>query len=166
LVSVLFLVVFDPWYLRYVLFFPALFAVVSAKLLGEIPEAVPIAWTALLLQFAGTCVPGHFPGGGLSDMAGQSWRERTLYLHRDFRNIEALGFLEHPWDEVKVYPLYRPDFSRRILPIRARTPAELVEVLRREGIRHLYCQKGHELLTRCLEEDRLTRLGGGLYALK
>lgn len=166
ILSVLLLVVFDPWFLRYVLFFPALFAVASAKLAGEIQEVSIIAWAALLFEFASTCIPGAFPFGGVSDLAAQPWRERTLYPHPELRNIDALGFLEHPGDEVKVYPLYAPDFSRRIVPLRAASPDQLLDLLHREGLRYLYCPKDHELLRDPLTLDRIRRLGGGLFSVQ
>jgi hypothetical protein len=166
LLSVLLLVVFDPWFLRYVLFFPALFAIASAKIVGELPEVSLIAWAALLFEFAGTCVPGAFPFGAVGDLAAQPWRQRTLYPHPDLREIDALGFLEHPADEVKIYPLYRPDFSRRIVPLRAASPDRLLDALRREGLQYLYCPKDHELVRDCLARNWIQKLGGGLYAVK
>jgi hypothetical protein len=166
LLCVLLLVVSDPWYLRYVLFFPALFAVASAKLIGEIPETALIAWAALLLEFAGSCVPGRFPVGGLGDLAAQSWRQRTFYAHPDLQAVEAMGFLEGPGDEVKIYPLYRPDYSRRIVPLRAGSSEELLNLLRREGLSYLYCPSDRELSKQCLDQNRIRRLGGGLYAVK
>ncbi|HVR86749.1 MAG TPA: hypothetical protein VMU54_20670 [Planctomycetota bacterium] len=166
LLSVLLLVVFDPWFLRYVLFFPALFAIASAKLAGDLPEASMIVWAALLFEFAGTCIPGRFPFGAVTELAAQPWRQRTLYPQPQLRDIAVLGFLEHPGDEVKIYPLYGPDFSRRIVLLRAASPDQLLDVLRREGLKYLYCPKDHELLQDCLARNRISRLGGGLFAVK
>ncbi|HLY11737.1 MAG TPA: hypothetical protein VKW04_20720, partial [Planctomycetota bacterium] len=137
-----------------------------AKLAGEIPETSRIAWAALFIDFAGTFVPGRFPFGAVGDLASQPWRERSFYSHADLRGVQAMGFLEHPGDEVKIYPLYRPDFSRRIVPVRPGSADELLEILRREGLQYLYSPKEHEFVRDCVARNQLRRMGGGLFAVR
>jgi hypothetical protein len=166
LLAVFSLVVPDPWNMRYVLFFPGLFALASAKIAETSRPVAVLAGAALVLQFAGTMIPGKFPVGGVSDLASQSWRDRAFYHPPDLDAANEVGFLENPADEVKHYPLYRPDFSRRIVFIRPNSADELIETLRRERLPLLYCPAYHRLTQQCLEEGRLVRAGPGLLRLR
>src|SRR6185503_13400161 len=110
LVCVCALVVPDPWNMRYVLFFPSLFALAAGKLVETLRPVATIAWAALAVQFLSTMIPGKFPVNGVSDLAAQSWRDRGFYKYPILDGVEEVGFLENWDDEVKCYSLYRPDF--------------------------------------------------------
>jgi hypothetical protein len=165
LVCVLSLVVPDPWNMRYVLFFPGLFALSAAKIAESMRPVATLAWTALALQFLGTMIPGKFPVCGVTDLASQSWRDRGFYRYPILDGVEEIGFLENRADEVKCYSLYRPDFSRRVVLLRPETAEDLLETLRRERLSMLYCPTLHRITQQCVEEGRLKKIGAGLFRL-
>lgn len=166
LLVILALVVPDPWYMRYVLFFPGLFAVATAKAAESVRAAALVAWLALGVQLVGTMIPGRFPIGGVTDLVSMSWRDRTFYRHPQLENVDAVGFIELPADEVKVYPFYRPDFSRRVVYLRPRSPEELMDLLRREHLSRLVCLKPHPMVQPWIDSGRLVSLNSGIYAVK
>jgi hypothetical protein len=157
LLSVFLLVVSDPWYMRYVLFFPGLFALAAAKAAESVPAIKMVALGALVVEFVATMVPGAFPVGAVTDLASMPWRQRTLYPCPTLDGLEAVGFLEEPDAEVKIYPVYRPDFSRRVVPLRATSAAGLREAMRRERLEFLFCPQGHPLLAQALSQGILGR---------
>jgi hypothetical protein len=166
LLTVLALVVPDPWYLRYVLFFPGLFAVATAKAAESARAVALVAWIALGVQLVGTMIPGRFPIGGMTDLASMSWRERTFYRHPKLEGVDAVGFIEQPADETKVYPLYRPDFSRRVVYLRPTSPENLLEILRRENLSTLVSLKPHPLVQPLIDSGRLVSLNSGYYRVR
>jgi hypothetical protein len=166
LLSVLSLVVPDPWYMRYVLFFPGLLAVAAAKVAESSRGVVLVAWTALAVQLVGTMIPGKFPLGAVTDLATLSWRDRAFYQRPELDRVDAVGFLESPGDEVKLYPLYRPDFSRRVVLLRAGSPDELIQVLRREKLSTLVSLKPHPLVGPCLGDGRLAIRYPGILTVR
>lgn len=163
LLSVFALVVSDPWYMRYVLFFPGLFALAVAKAAETSRAVLLVAWAALGVQFVATMIPGKFPIGALTDLASMSWKERAFYGRADLEPLEAIGFLERPHDEVKMYVLYRPDFSRRVVNLRPVTADDLLNLLRHENLRYLFSPKLHPLAQECLDSGRLVKVGAGLF---
>ncbi len=166
LLSVFVLVVSDPWFMRYVLFFPGLFALAAAKAAETRPSLSIVVLAALVVEFVATMVPGAFPVGGVTTLESMSWRERTLYPHRGMDAVDAVGFLEEPDAEVKIYPVYRPDFSRRVLHLRPASLEGLVEAMRREGLAFLFCPGGHPLAAEGLRRGLLAKTPtAGLYAL-
>ena len=66
------------------------------------------------------------------------------------------------------YLLYGPDFSRRVVHLRSRTPEDLVRDLRQAGLRLLYASpwlpEQKEILRECLERGLLVRKGYRFYA--
>ena len=166
LVTVLALVVPDPWNMRYVLFFPGIFALAAAKVAESMRPVAIVAWAAIGVQFLGTMIPGKFPIFGVTDLVSQSWRERGFYQPPILSGIDEIGFLENRADEVKCYPLYRPDFSRRVVLLRPSSAEGLIEDLRRERLSLLYCPTFHRMTEQCVQEGRLTRVGGGLFRVR
>lgn len=166
LLVVLSLVVPDPWYMRYVLFFPGLFAVAIAKAAQSARAFALVAWIALGAQLVGTMIPGRFPIGGMTDLASMSWRERTFYPHPQLDRVDAVGFIELPADEVKCYPLYRPDFSRRVVFLRPTSPENLLEILRRENLSMLFSPKTHPLVQPLIDSGRLVNLHAGYFGVR
>ncbi len=167
LLSVFVLVVSDPWFMRYALFLPGLFALAAAKAAETRPSLSILAHAALLFGFLATIVPGAFPVDGVSTLASMPWRERTLYPHPGLAKVEAVGFLEAPDSEEKIYPVYRPDFSRRVFHLRPTSVDGLGEAMRREGLAFLFCPGGHSLASEGLRRGLLaTTLTAGLYALR
>ncbi|HVE38771.1 MAG TPA: hypothetical protein VNM14_02715 [Planctomycetota bacterium] len=163
LVCVCSLIVPDPWNMRYVLFFPSLFALAAAKVAESLRPVATLAWAAIGIQFLSTMIPGKFPVCGVSDLASQSWRERGFYKYPILDGVEEIGFLENQDDEVKCYSLYRPDFSRRVVLLRADSADGLMDALRREKLTRLYCPSAHRLTQQCMDEGRLKRIGAGLF---
>ena len=166
LLVVLSLVVPDPWYMRYVLFFPGLFAVATAKAAESTRAVVLVAWIALGVQMVGTMIPGRFPIGGMTDLVSMSWRERTFYRHPSLDGVEAVGFIESEADEVKCYPLYRPDFSRRVVYLRPTSPDDLIDLLRREQLTTLVSLKPHPMVQPSIDRGRLVSLHPGIYGVR
>ncbi|HLF93349.1 MAG TPA: hypothetical protein VJB14_07800 [Planctomycetota bacterium] len=124
LLSVFALVQLDLWFMRFVLFFPAILALSIARLGGSWKGVVPLCVAGLLLQFAGTFV---------------SWEWRARLVVRPPPELaprepvacfgDNLGFS---------YQLYGRDYSRPVLFIRADSAAELVDRVRRSGARILF----------------------------
>ena len=167
LLSVFALVVSDPWFMRYVLFFPGLFALAAAKIAETRPVFAIVAAAALAFEFVATMVPGAFPVEGATTLASMPWRERTLYPHVGMEKIDSVGFLEKEDSEAKIYPVYRPDFSRRVVPLRPDSVEGLGAAMRREGLRYLFCPKGHPFAAEGVRGGLLkTTPVAGLYALR
>jgi hypothetical protein len=166
LACVLALVVPDPWNMRYVLFFPGIFVLAAAKMAQTMRPVALLAWTAAAFGFLATMVPGKFPVFGVSDLVSQSWHERGFYRYPILDGIDEIGFLENRADEVKCYSLYRPDFSRRVVLLRADTPEDLMDALRREKLRTLYSPTVHRLTQDCVEKGLLVKVGAGLFRVR
>ena len=77
--------------------------------------------------------------------------------------MDAVGFIELPADETKVYPLYRPDYSRRVVCLRPTSPENLLEILRRENLSIVVSLKEHPLVRPLIDGGRLESLHSGYY---
>lgn len=162
LVSVLLLVQSDPWYLRFTLFFPALLAVAVARLVEACPRAGLVASAALLAQFLGTFVPGEMPVGGVRTLAEQGWRVRSLDASPPVETPgDAVGC--YGGDALRAYPLYRPDFSRRVVYLRAGSADELMAAMDRENVRVLLANRLDPAITEAIHRGRLRRTVGSYY---
>lgn len=165
LASVLLLVRSDPWFMRFVLFFPALPAIAAARLAAQIRPARLILGLCLVLQLAGTMVPGEFPLGRVGAFARQGWRERQYDTPVAVMPADkALGCLAPGGS--KSYLLYRPDFSRRVVTLRPGNADELVAAMKREGLRIVYATYRPGVLAEALERKLLQPGVGAFYELK
>ncbi len=164
LLSVFLLVQSDPWFMRFVLFFPTLLAMAAARLAAEFRPLRIIFGVCLLLQFVGTMVPGEFPVGELGSLVRQGWRERRFERAAERAREEVVGCLA-PGGR-KSYALYGPAFDTRVVTLRPADADELIAALRREGIRVLNASYRSEPLRECLERRLLCPSVGAFYELK
>ncbi len=162
LVCVLLLVQSDPWYLRFTLFFPALLAVAVARLLEGCPRTALVTMAALLAQFLGTFVPGEMPVGGVRTLAEMGWRVRSLDSSPP---VETPGDVVgcYGGDAIRAYPLYRADFSRRVVYLRAGSADELMAAMERENVRVLLANRVDAAITEAVSRGRLRRTVGSFY---
>src|SRR5262249_35239376 len=104
----------DPWFMRFVLFFPALPAIAAARM-----AAVhrPVRWMASVcaaLCFLSTMVPSEMPVGALGDLVRQPWRSRVAVPLGGLPGRgQAVAAVQA--SRANFYLLYGPDFSRRIV---------------------------------------------------
>jgi hypothetical protein len=168
LASVLLLVQHDDWFARFVLFFPVVLVLAVAKVAAERRAVLLVAVPALALQVASTMVPEELPWPRVQVLAGQPWRQRSTagIYDTETEGAALIGYYGEGYNDS--YLLYRPDFSRRIVYLRARTSAELADEIRKSGVAVVYSVPGtperREVLDRALRSGFLTRLRGRFYA--
>jgi hypothetical protein len=130
------LVELDLWSTRFVLSFTALPALALARLCERYRFVAGLGVLALGLQILGTMIPGNLPPDEFSAMRRLPWSERSAGAASVDGGRGPVGFL---CDEFGgSYPLYRPDFSRRVVYLRETTADELLARLDREGLQVLY----------------------------
>lgn len=141
LVSVLVLVNHDRWYLRFVLFFPALLAIAAARLTTTVRESLLVLVPCLAFQFLATFVPWDLPARSVREMAAMDWHGRSAAKGAGAWSEEAtVAFygLEPYHNRGESYYLFHPDFSRRIVYLRSKTVDGLLDEMRRGGADVLY----------------------------
>ena len=142
LLSVLLLVIFDDWYIRFTFFFPALLVLAVARLASEHRGVLVVAVPALLLQFASTMVAEELPLAKVKVLAEQPWRARStagIYdAHID--GVDAIGYYADNYNDS--YLMYRPDFSRRVAFVRATTAQGFMDEMKQAGVTTLYAAPG------------------------
>jgi hypothetical protein len=159
LASCLFLIIHDPWCLKYVFFFPALAALALPQLARESRVIGVVVAAALAFSVVVTCLPYDLPFPAFRDLCRQGWRERTSLKEPDAakseESVACLGRMG------RTYLLYRPDFSRRVTYPRIEQAERLTEEA--AGARVAYFKPSganeHELLAECLRQRRLEPLG-------
>jgi hypothetical protein len=170
LATVLMLVSHDGWYPRFALFFPAILCVGAARLASI---SRPIAWLVFVgafLQFGSTLTSRDLVPSKTMALLRQSWRERSvgpLYYTRELPAGEAVAV----YSTVRsiTYILYSPDFSRRVVYLRVSNAEEMMERMKREGIRYVYvdvssAHRKQQILD-LVQESRLRSLNERLYVL-
>ena len=139
--AVLSLVLYDPWSMRFVLFFPALPALAAARIADASRWARFAFMLALLAQVTLTCLPAELPLPALQALARRPWLHRSADVLYDMEcPVETVGYLGG--NRGPVYLLYGPAFTRRVVYLRARTTDDLAELLSRSGVRLVYAQPG------------------------
>jgi hypothetical protein len=141
LLSVLILVNHDDWFLRFVLFFPAILCIATARLAERHRPVLAIAGLALAYQFIATCVPNEFSLQQVIDSAGQNWRERSARTKfgADHQEASILYYISEPvHNRGESYLLYGPDYSHRVVYFRGTTSQSLIGIMDTEGVRVLY----------------------------
>src|SRR5262249_54439380 len=131
--SVFIFVRYDPWSLRFVAFFPALLSIAAAWGAARARTLGVLVSVALVLQFVSTTFPREVPFPLFRELVNQPWRTRSM---------SAIFGIDAPSEKVgyvadrrhDVYLLYRPDFSRRVVYVRAATVAELRDRMDREHL--------------------------------
>jgi len=149
----------DPWFLRFVLFAPALPAIAAARMAAAQRGVRWVAWACAGLCFLGTMISSEMPVGALSDLTRQSWRTRVAFplaglpdLGRPVASVEG--------SRANFYLLYGPDFSRRVAFIRVGTAGELLERLRQESIRDLYSTRKAQGIQEAMQQGWVRRTIG------
>ncbi len=174
LVSVLALVQHDPWFMRFVLFFPALLSIGVVKFLEARRPAIPVAAVALAFQFLATFVSEDLRWKDARALAGLSWRERSAAVLKGSTippaDSVAYFIAERQINRGESYVLYGPDFSRRVVYLRGTTAAEIRSELEREKPRLLYRCEGTPvetpLLQECLKRGFLKESGARYYEVR
>jgi len=167
LASVLTLAENDIWFLRFVLFFPAILAVAAAALAEEVrPLRLPLVLVTLL-TLVGTFFTEDMPREAFLRSARLDWRRRSFG--------PDVGVPDVPYSRVgcygdvssMAYLLYGPDFSRDVVYLRPKSSEELIESMERRNLPALYAMTMYDrngwggLLARCVASGRLRRLGPG-----
>jgi len=148
---VFFLVVPDPWAMRFILFFPILPALALAPWTFEFRLIPSVLSAVLILEGVSATVPDEYHPDTLKRMVRQSWRERTtLPSAPSVPAGETVGFV--PGSSGPLYLLYGPDFNRRVVLMWESTLAEFEETLRRRSIRVFYVGDPGPGMRRMLEE--------------
>ncbi|RPH49655.1 MAG: hypothetical protein EHM91_02885 [Planctomycetota bacterium] len=170
-VSVLALVHPDPWFMRFVLFFPALLSIAVVKFLETRRPAVGVVAAALVFQFLATFVAEDLRWKDVKALAALPWRERSALVLEDstLPPAESVAYfiVEPQLNRGESFLLYGPDFSRRVVYLRGKTASEIRAELEREKPRHLYRCQGTPLeaplFQECLRQGFLKESGGRYY---
>ncbi len=159
----------DPWSMRFVLFFPALLSVVTARLVQSSRAMAAVAGIALVLQFFGTILPADISIDLFYKLGRQPWRQRSMAPVFGVRqDLDAVGYFGDY--RTVAYLLYGPDFSCRVAYLRPASPEGLIEDMRRADVRLLYAGVGaarnYRLIQECQKRGLLERVGESYYRLK
>jgi len=174
LASVLCLVNYDPWNLRFVLFFPAILAVATAWMIRRIRSLSPILGAALALQFLSTFLPGSLAPEIFKELARMSWRERSISPLLGIRTEEEnVGYYHAGPTPCRgpSYLLYRPDFSGRVLYLRSATLKDLLGDIGRADVAAVFDASGLEcrkenLVVEAEERGHLEKGEGALFRVR
>jgi hypothetical protein len=156
------LVASDAWSLRFILFLAPLFCVGLAWAAEELPLLRPLAAACLLVQAAGVIMPASLPPGSLRELAGLSWRERSLGPYGAAAlPPDQVGCMVGPG--IRPYSLYGPAFERRVRYLRQETGAELAAELDRLGLNGFLGNPGGRPVKELLALGGWKRDVGSLY---
>jgi hypothetical protein len=166
----------DPWNTRFMTWFPAIFAVASAccfERMRRLPVRDGLSILVVVcgcLNYLGTISTGY--------MSVEEWRkanktplwsrtmlpDKVVELEKKVPDKEILGCLTH--SNGRIYPLYRPDFSRKIRFVSAGNDA-ISAKMREAEVRHLLVfDMDGDWKTLCASEvksGQLIEVGQGLY---
>jgi len=111
-----------PWgsfYLRFILFFPALGAIAAAALAGSLPRGAPVLWVTCALCLLSTTRPGDLRTSTLETLSSSDWHERTI--DRSFvwavPSDATIACLQGTHDDSngEGYLAYGPGLSRKVV---------------------------------------------------
>jgi hypothetical protein len=155
----------DPWFLRFVLFFPALPAIAAARMAAGVRPVRWIAGACGAICFLGTMVPSEMPAGAVADLLRQPWRSRVSI---PLAGLPALGrpIASVVGPRAYFYLLYGPDFSRRIVFVRVRSADELRELLLRESLVDIHATASDPAVREALEKGWLRRSVGLFFEVR
>jgi hypothetical protein len=132
LLTALLMVSHDGWYARFILFFPAILCI-GAAYLTEKGQLFHVAVAAsLVVQFVSVMAPRD---ADLKGLVVQPWQERTSATFPVPKGERVAVYVT---GRSPIYPLYQPDFGRKVVYIRARGAIELIDDMRHERIRYAY----------------------------
>jgi hypothetical protein len=145
----------DPWHLKYVFYFPVVLTLAAAWLAERNLVFARISWLAAGFCFAATVLPYDLPWKDFTVLARQSWTERS-----------ALALLKSSVEEKEIgcfggytahaYLLYGPDFSRKVIYLRASSADELLRRMRESNLRQLFASPSSSLQSSVLSEAVLS----------
>jgi hypothetical protein len=160
----------DPWFARFVLFFPALLCIAAARFAAESRPAALAVAAGAVLQFATTLLPLDVGAEKMLEIVRQPWNRRSAAFRLELEGLppgEAVAV--YATTRTKTYPLYGPDHSRRLLYLRVTDGEQALAEMRREGVRWLWVNvRSHRRkaeLADLVKQSRLREAGPGLYAL-
>lgn len=147
LVVLLGFVAFDPWNMRFTTWFPAIFAIAFGGLIRDIPFQ-PIRLNLLLL--CALCILLNLVGSmgtGLYQYSDWKMKIKTPVLERavwagqeDLLGRvppgETLGYIVH--GDHWIYPLYKPDFSQRVVYVNRKPGESYEEAMRRMNVKYVF----------------------------
>jgi hypothetical protein len=172
LLCVLFLVNHDDWFMRFVLFFPAILSISAAKLAREVRPILAIAGVGLAFNFLATWVPQDLPLNSLLVLMKQDWRHRSamaLFGGEPPSSPVAFLIVEPVHNRGESYLLYGPDFARSVVYLRGSSAEDVRQELSRSGARILYrsreTRESELLVHQCLKAGFLKPLEGRFYAV-
>jgi hypothetical protein len=179
----------DPWYMRFTLWFPALFALSFIALLRSLDSKwfkVPIIVLAVfctLLNFVAMLNVGFLSVSDFQKMMSMPALERSaanLTHHAGGTHRRALAHVpkgeaiayyvsNNDW----VYPLYDSDFSRSLVYVPMKD-MEFITTMKEQDLKYLFvytfrqgelAQK-NELVQKAIQDGSLEKITDHLYALK
>lgn len=154
----------DPWVMRFALFFPAVLMIATARLAAQQAAVGWIVAAGLCLQFAATMAPNEFPAGALRALLGQRWVERQMPEAFPIPATETIGIVGYK--ARATYPLYRPDFSRRIVYFRPASLPELIAAMEEEKVSILFADHGAPPIVEGVRQGRLRPFGKYFFELQ
>jgi len=185
----------SPWNMRFAIWFPALFSLCFAQLADGLPPGLPrplrlglVAYFGLMLSlnFAGTLNYNRVSAEEFRSMLALPVGDRDAALFRDnmpdpyplanqiVPSQDLLGY--NVFGNGFTYPLYRADFSQRIVYIpftNSSSCEQIAEIMEARGTRYLLVAAEHTeddkiaLLRACAEAgDVIQERARGLYVVK
>jgi hypothetical protein len=185
LISLFTFISIDPWYMRFTLWFPVIFALSFAFLLSNISYKwlrgllFAVALICTLLNWIAVLNVGEISVDDFQKMMSmpalqRSTAELTAHYEGAFRKAlqiipkdEIIGvcFPNNGW----AYPLYDADYSRRLeyMPIEN---IGFTQEMKQKGINYLFIERiadaQTKLIQKAVQDGSLKKIEGFLYALK
>lgn len=167
LVCVLLMVLHDPWYARFVMFFPAILCIAAARLAETVRPVAVLVVLGAMVAFAAGLLPGDVRAEQMSTLMRQPWRERSsAELYEGPPPGDPVGV--HIKGRMRLYFLYAPDLSRRVVYFRIAGSSRLLEEMERQGVRQIYVDRRNQRrkdFDDLLQQGRLRLLKKNYYGL-
>ncbi len=175
----------DPWYMRFALWFPALFALSFVALLRFLTSKllkIPIIALAVfctMLNFIAMLNVGMFSVPDFQKMMSMPALERSTanFVHHNSgayrealaripkRETIAYWVSNNDW----IYPLYDSDFSRSLIFVPMKD-MEFISTMKQHNLKYLFVGPGgknqNELVQKAIQRGVLEKITTFLYALK
>ncbi len=137
LLTVFTLVELDPWYTRFVFFFPVLTSLALARLWETQRVVAVLGFLALASGFLASAVPASLPRKELAALATQRWSARALAPPpKPTPDGAPIGFLCENF--ANGYSLYGPDFSHPVVYLREERLDDLLRHVEQERLTFFY----------------------------
>lgn len=143
----------DPWNMRFVSWFPAVFAIAFAGVLMMAPcssvrqPLLVLACLCVALNVVGSLGSGYWnKREWLARFKTPLWRQEVWANQQDSLGRvpkgETLGYIVH--GDHWVYPFYKPDFSQRIMYVDTQPGENHLEAMKRLNVDYLYLWDGYQ----------------------